>query len=174
MPDQTVAGGQSAITLRGWLQEHGGFLHPEINISLDASYGWHWKAASDLAQGTPLCTVPHSLTLSYINALVDDKWPVFKSNRTKLKIENIGFWYLTVQYVNRRTSFWKPYFDCLPKPEDGHSAPLFCDSDEDFAWLDSTDVSHSATQRKAIYKQYYDDGISVLGKAGVDTAPYTW
>ncbi|GAB7363780.1 hypothetical protein MBLNU230_g4348t1 [Neophaeotheca triangularis] len=164
----------NSLALQAWLHENGGFLHQNISIAFDSSAGWHWEAHANIVPKTPLCTVPHSLTLSYINALVDEKWPIFKASRSKLKIENIGFWYLAVQYVNKETSFWKPYFDCLPRPEHGHSTPLFLDSDEDFAWLETTDVSHTAVKRNAIYREYYEAGISVLQSAGIDTAPYTW
>ena len=119
-------------------------------------------------------SAPNSITLSYLNALVDDAYPFFQQHRSQLKIEAIGFFYLMVQYANRGTSFWKPYFDALPTPNSSFSQPLFFEDAEDIAWLEGTDVRHTIIARREVYKKYYHDGIAVLEQCGIDVEPYTW
>lgn len=159
--------------LEKWHKDNGGYLHPSTKITKDASSGVHLRAATAIAPGTHVCTVPHSMALSYLNALADDAFPVFKTYRHALKIEAVGFFYLMARYINREKSFWKPYLDTLPSPEEGYTTPLWFD-DEDMLWIEGTDVQYTAVERLAIYKRYYADGIKVLQKSGIDTQPYTW
>lgn len=162
--DQTTA-------LEEWLRDNGGFLHPSVHVVTSRESGVHWRA-SDAVEGH-IATVPHSLALSYLNALVDDAYPVFKQYKDKFKIEAIGFFYLMAQYLDPN-SFWRPYLDTLPRPEDGATTPLWFDAAEDVAWLEHTDALHTSRKRKLIYEGYYQHGIAVLAGAGIDTTAYTW
>jgi hypothetical protein len=109
-----------------------------------------------------------------LNALADTEYPVFSQRRNAFKIEAIGFFYLMLQYVNRSTSFWKPYLESLPQPEERHTTPLWFDAAEDEAWLADTDALFTTKKLKAIYEEQYQSGISILKEAGIDTAPLTW
>jgi hypothetical protein len=161
--------------LEDWLRSHpGGYLHPNIHIVDDENAGVHWRASGPVEPNTRLATVPHSIALSYLNALADPEYPVFSQRRKSFKIEAIGFFYLALQYVNRSTSFWKPYLESLPQPEERHTTPLWFDTPEDEAWLADTDALFTSKKLKAIYEDQYQSGIAVLKEAGVDTAPLTW
>lgn len=162
--------------LEEWVRSHpGAYLHPNIHIADDSERGVHWRASAPVEAGTPLATVPHSMALSYLNALADDAtYPVFKKHRNAFKIEAIGFFYLMLQYVNRKTSFWKPYLEAVPQPDEEYTTPLWFDAPEDEAWLKDTDVLFTAKKLKAIYEDQYRSGISILKTAGVDTEPLTW
>nr|POE47189.1 ribosomal lysine n-methyltransferase set10 [Quercus suber] len=160
--------------MEDWLRANGGFLHPSLSIAHSATSGLHWRANGPIPAGTSLITVPHGLALSYLNALVDDAYPVFQKQRRRFKVENIGFFYLMVQYVNREKSFWKPYLDLLPQPSSDLCTPLWFREQHDLDWLEGTDVLHTAKGRLEIYEQYYATGVEVLHEAGIDSAPYTW
>ncbi|KAK3709717.1 hypothetical protein LTR37_010744 [Vermiconidia calcicola] len=114
------------------------------------------------------------MALSYLNALVDDAFPVFKQQRHRFKVEAIGFFYLMAQYINREQSFWKPYLDTLPSPDQELTEALFFEHEEDVAWLEDTDVWRTVSARAEVYEKYHRDGIEVLQEAGIDTQPYTW
>ena len=118
--------------------------------------------------------MPHVLALSYLNGLADDASPVFTQSRDLFRIEAIGFFYLMVQCVNRRESFWNPYLDTLPGPDYDFTTPLWFDDPQDAAWLEGTDVWNTISARKDIYKQYYSKGIAAFKQAGMDVGPYTW
>ncbi|KAK5110786.1 hypothetical protein LTR85_000731 [Meristemomyces frigidus] len=112
--------------------------------------------------------------MSYLNAFVDDAFPVFQRRRKDFQgVENIGFFYLMMQYHHSKTSFWRPYLETLPKPED-FATPLWFDDPQDLAWLDGTDVLHTMLGRKEVYLQYYQAGVVILTQAGIDTKPFTW
>jgi hypothetical protein len=160
--------------LESWLRDNGGYLHPSVHILQDAKSGVHMRATNMIAPATIVAAAPHSLALSYLNALVDDGFPVFKQHRDRFKVEAIGFFYLMAQYINREQSFWKPYLDTLPGPEGELTQPLFFEHADDVAWVDGTDVWHTITARKGVYEKYYADGITILQKAGFDVEPYTW
>ena len=164
-------------SLESWFHTHGGYLHPDIRIlqaSPDSTSGIHYHATAPIPPGTTFAHAPHSLALSYLSALVDDTFPVFKQHRHRFKVEAIGFWYLMMQYVNLEESFWKPYLATLPAPGSEFTQPLFFLEREDVAWLEGTDVWYTALARKEVYERYYRDGLDVLREAGVDVEPYTW
>lgn len=163
-----------AEALETWFRANNGYLHDGIQILHSQTAGFHFRADILIPPGATIASAPHSITLSYLNALVDDEYPVFRQRRDRFKIEAIGFFYLMTQYVNRDRSFWKPYLDVLPQPEEEFLQPLFYDSSEDIAWLAGTDVWHTVIARRDVYKKYYDDGTTVLRDAGIDVAPYTW
>ncbi|KAH9830551.1 Set domain-containing protein [Teratosphaeria destructans] len=161
--------------LTTWLRDHGGYLHPAIKICQDEANAVHWRTEKKLSMpGTTLSTVPHSLTLSYLNALVDDAFPVFKQRRAEFKVEAMNFFYLCAQYLNKEKSFWKPYLDLLPSPEHDFTTPLYFDDPADLVWLEGTDILHTMVARREVHEQYYHPGLRALHRSGVDTGPYTW
>lgn len=164
--------------LEDFLQTHGGHLHPEISIAENETAGLHWRAKKDIEPGSTIISTPHTLAFSYLNALVDEEWPVFKNCREQFRpdfaVEAITFFYLMVQYHNRANSFWRPYLNALPGPEEEHTQPLFFEDDQDRAWLEHTDVWHTNLTRTERYRQMYEDGKAVLQKAGCDQSYLTW
>ncbi len=172
----TMAATRETKALETWLRANGAYLHPSVHIFESASSGVHMRVSDGSlpAATTSVASAPHSLALSYLNATVDEQYPVFKISRQKLAVEAIGFFYLMTQHLNRNSSFWKPYIDTLPSPESDLTQPLFFETPEDIAWLDGTDVWYTVTARKKIYEEYYHTGIRLLSQAGIDTEAYTW
>jgi hypothetical protein len=160
-------------TLRQWLEDNGGYANPSINLDWNQTSGVHCRAKgeSPVSGESRICTVPHSLALSSLNALVDDSFTVFKNRG--LAPEAIGYFYLMQQYINREKSFWKPYLDTLPGPEHEHLTPFWFD-DDDLLWLADTDVLHTTKARRKLQEDHYAKGINMLKRAKVDPVPYTW
>lgn len=158
-------------TLRSWLVENGGSVNPNVSLEWNEESGVHCRAASPLDLESRICTIPHSLALSSLNALVDDDFMAFR--RRGLAPEAIGYFYLMNQYINRSKSFWKPYLDTLPGPDVDHHTPFWFEI-EDLAWLEDTDVLHTTKARQEIHKAHFKQGLAKLEKANVDTEPYTW
>lgn len=161
--------------LHRWLRLNGGFLLTAIDIAYNDRAGYHWTANKAIEPRTLLASTPHPLALSYLNAIVDDKYVVYKQihQQRELAIEAIGFFYLITQWLDPE-SFWRPYLDTLPPVEEGFTSPLWFDAIDDMDFLESTDVWHSAVARREIYERYYATGINLLKKSGVDTQLYTW
>ena len=160
--------------LETWLRSHGAYIHPSIRIVSSKEAGIHARATAPIPPGTTIISMPHSLALSPLNALVDDSFPVFRKQKHRFKVEAIGFFYLMSQYINREESFWKPYLDALPSPESEMTQPLFFEELENVAWLQGTDVWFTNLSRVEVYEEYYHDGLEVLKDADIDVRPYTW
>lgn len=174
-----AAGSVSKIDrLEEYLRIHGAH-HPDVYIAESLLSGLHWRAKEDggISAGSTVISLPHTLAFSYLNALVDDDWP-FKALRSRFRadfeVEAISFLYLITQYINREESFWKPYLDALPGPDEDHTQPLFYDDPQDIAWLQGTDVWHTNEKRIKRYKEIYEDAKRVLQEAGHDQSWYTW
>lgn len=161
-------------SLESWLRSNGTYIHPSIRVLQSAERGVHLHATALVEPGTTFITLPHRLAFSYLNAIVDDAFPVFRQHMHRLESEAIGHFYLMAQYMNRKQSFWQPYLESLPRPESILTQPLFFTDGEDIAWLEGTDVWHSAVRRVEVYEKYYQSGIAMLNQAGIDTEPYTW
>lgn len=158
--------------LRGWLLEQNGFLHESVKISSDDEHGLHLCATNDIPCSTKLIDIPHSLTLSCLNAMVDDAHPEFRDHADEFTVEALGFFYLASQYIDIETSFWRPYLKCLPTPESLNTPFWF--EDHDLQWLRGTDVHQAFIDREKIWRKYWEDGLEVMRRAGVNTKPYTW
>lgn len=169
-----------SAALLDFLRENGAHLHPGIIIAENESSGLHWRAKEDISiePGSTIISVSHSIAFSYLNALVDEQWPVFKSHRHRFKpdfeVEAITFFYLMIQYTHRKMSFWKPYLDALPRPNQEHTQPLFYEDEKDIAWLKGTDVWHTNEKRTKRYREIYEDGKNVLENADQDVSWCTW
>ncbi len=169
-----MACNEKTTALEEWFRANSGYLNDGIRILQDDTRGVHYQAVWPVEPGSTLASASHSITLSYLNALVDDAAPVFKQQKHRFKVEAIGFFYLMMQYINCETSVWKPYLDTLPSPDTPLSQPLFFDDPQDQAWLEGTDVWHTVTARTEVYEEYYTNGFAVLKQAGIDVQPYTW
>lgn len=131
----------------------------------------HWRATANIGNDERICTVPHSLALSSLNALVDDAFPAFRNRG--LAVEAIGYFFLMHEYIHREKSFWKPYLDTLPGPQADHRTPFWFDT-EDSAYLEDTDVLHTAKSRMDLHKSHFATGLSLIEKAKIDPTPFTW
>lgn len=160
--------------LEAWLRLNSASIHPNVQILEDANSGVHVRATDTLPPGTTVATAPHSISLSCLNAIVDDAHAVYSTQRHRMEVEAIGFFYLMTQYLNRDRSFWKPYLESLPGPESDLTQPLFFVDTEDVEWLAETDVYHTVLKRGKKYDKQYRNGIAVLNEAGIDTETYTW
>lgn len=163
-----------AQALEEWLRSSpGGYVHGHLHVAEDDERGIHWRAEKELEKDSKILTVPHSHALSYLNALVDEAYPVFKTRRKDFTVEAIGFFYLMLQHINRQSSFWKPYLDTLPLPTQQLTTPLWFDAGDE-QWLVDTDVAHTMSQRKIVYERYYASGLAILKDSGIDVSQVSW
>lgn len=156
-------------TLRQWLLDNGGHLHADVGLHCNDAAGVHCRALARLAANSCLCVVPHSLALSCLNARVDDDFTVFRDGDIAPQV--IGYFYLMYQHLHREQSWWKPYLDTLPV--DHHTTPFWFD-EHDLLWLHDTDVLFTLQARQAQHRDHYRSGCSMVERAGIDVAPYTW
>ena len=125
-----------AEKLIAWALEHGATLHPGVEIYDDVTTGLSFRVkpgSSDVLVPTAvdsIVTIPAKLSLSYLDALATIPSDVLSA----MKPHVIGRYFLIQQYLLRKDSFWWPYIQALPQPDDRDAwelppfwpAELFC------------------------------------------------
>jgi hypothetical protein len=137
---------QQTATLVEWATKHGAQLHPSVEVYEDSKTGLSFRvkpsAATPIQPYEPIVTIPSTLTLSYVNALADNSpESLAKELLTGLAPHVIGRLFLVKEYLKGQDSFWWPYIQALPQPENASSwaLPPFWDSD-DIELFDGTNV----------------------------------
>ncbi|KAM3416915.1 hypothetical protein BST61_g8503 [Cercospora zeina] len=166
-----MASAERLTALRQWLSKNGGYLHPDLILEHTDVAGVRCRANAPLDKNTRICMIPHAIALSSLNALVDDAFTVFRARG--IAPQAIGYFYLMHQYINRATSYWKPYLETLPSPDSELLTPFWFD-EQDLLWLAETDVLFTTKARQTLHENYYRQAIDMLRNAQVDPAPYTW
>ncbi|KAF4554924.1 SET domain-containing protein 1 [Elsinoe fawcettii] len=159
--------------LKAWLLTNNGSLHPSTELGSDEKRGNYMVAKEDIPDGERIMTVPHSLFLSCLNAMVDDSLPVLKANADSFTVEALGVLYLMSQWLNKEKSFWKPFLEILPTPDQGFNTPFWFDED-DLRWLEGTDLSKTFKDLEAGWQKYWRDDTKILAEGGMDVSGYTW
>ncbi|KAB5585101.1 hypothetical protein GE09DRAFT_945733 [Coniochaeta sp. 2T2.1] len=152
------ADGARFQNLLAWGRQHGAALNDSVEVYKDDRTGYSLRIkpsvpavpASD--DGFSVVTCPASVTLSYLNALIDGPLlsdlstvsfsPSFPpSFISSLPPHVIGRFYLIQQYLLGPASFWHPYIRALPQPEhlSSWALPAFW-PEEDIDFLEGTNA----------------------------------
>lgn len=111
-----------------WAAAHGACLHPSVEVYPDSTTGFSFrvKQASasssfpSLAAWDRVVSLPTSLTLSYLNAVHHDgrRHPFQGAFMDKTPPHVVGRFFLAWQYLLGEESFWSPYIQALPQPDE--------------------------------------------------------
>ncbi|KAG5981522.1 hypothetical protein E4U55_002853 [Claviceps digitariae] len=156
-----AAASESIAILVAWAVSHGAALHPSVEVYHDAQTGLSFRvkpsALHPLSPYEPIIHLPTALTLSYLNAVIDqqqdashrrgldhhDEPPLHPAIMSKAPPHVVGRLFLVREYLRGRDSFWWPYIQALPQPgsDNRHAWALapFWDPDE-AELLDGTNV----------------------------------
>lgn len=106
--------------LLDWAASHHATLHPSAEIYDDQATGLSFRvkaSAASIAPYEPIVSLPTPLTLSYANAL--QPTPAFpREFLSKTRPHVIGRLFLIKELLRGEESFWWPYIQALPQPED--------------------------------------------------------
>ncbi|KAL7920417.1 hypothetical protein ACQKWADRAFT_160168 [Trichoderma austrokoningii] len=106
--------------LLDWAAAHEATLHASAEIYDDAETGLSFRvkaSASPIAAWEPIVSLPTRLSLSYANAL--QPTPAFPRDfLSQTKPHVIGRLFLIKELLRGEDSFWFPYIQALPQPED--------------------------------------------------------
>ncbi|KAL9103111.1 MAG: hypothetical protein Q9163_001822 [Psora crenata] len=152
---------------REWFKANGGYIHPSVGLSSSPS-GHFLLVLPDcdtFDAGTTVVSCPHTLTISSVKArdspilskLIPD------GNVDSIDPTVITRLFLVEQYLLGNKSFWWPYLQTLPQPDDKHAfnTPLWYD-DDDFVWLQGTNLGKATVTRRAEWKREFDEATAVL------------
>ena len=170
--------------LLAWSQQHGGELHPALEIYCDdvTKFSLRVKpsAADGLQPGFRAVSCPVSTTLSYLNALVDGPLDIASpgSPSPSPQAHNaafpprflqsnpphvVGRFFLVKEYLRGKASFWWPYIATLPQPEhvDGWALPAFW-PDHDIACLAGTNAHVAVGEMQANVRREFKHARNLL------------
>lgn len=129
-------------TLVEWASSHGATLHPSIEVYQDPQTGLSFRvkpsAKSPVQPYEPIVQLPTSLTLSYFNAVSEQRTASPDAFRGEFLARAaphvVGRLFLIKEYLKRDKSFWYPYIRALPQPGQGNKSQWalapFWDDDE--------------------------------------------
>lgn len=166
-----------------WSREHGGTVHPALEVYKDEVTGFSMRVKPSSAVGIELkagageqvLRCPFSTSLSFLNARLGgpiltgssgsdvEPRPAFPLRFMEIQPHLIGHFYLMKQYLLGKDSFWYPYISTLPQPDSisSWSLPPFWPA-EDFQFLEGTNAAVAAREIQANAKRDFKDARRIL------------
>ncbi|KAI9782771.1 MAG: hypothetical protein M1816_001723 [Peltula sp. TS41687] len=181
---KTSQSGQDTITqLVQWYVDHGGFIHPALELVDSSAHGLGMRIREDaqgLKNGTVVLKCPHTTSLSFFNVAKfhpseshSEPFPdIFLQEATP---RTATVFFLIHQYLMKERSFWWPYIRTLPQPDelDRMTTPLWF-SEEDKVWLKGTNLEKGASDRIDEWRREWMIGKQMLNSADWNIEGYTW
>ncbi|KAL3144812.1 hypothetical protein ABBQ38_001921 [Trebouxia sp. C0009 RCD-2024] len=109
--------------LRGWIEEHGGYIHPDVTLSNSPSFGCRGVVTTEdigeeLVSQEPLLLVPEELSIT--TSLAKERLhPLFQAaglpDLQDLDAVLPLALFLAHEHNKGQGSFWQPYLDLLPQ-----------------------------------------------------------
>lgn len=178
-----------------WSKEHGGTVHPDLEIYKDDVTGYSMRvkpsstreAETTIKSGEEVLRCSMDTSLSFLNAVTDgpivagpskhlpEPRPAFSPRFMEIQPHVIGHFYLMKQYLLGKDSFWYPYISTLPQPDSisSWSLPPFW-PDEDFEFLEGTNAAVAAQEIQANAKRDFKAARKILKEEGFqDWQDYT-
>lgn len=165
-PSEESSEGDTYLLLK-WFKEHGGWLHPNVEILFNEEYGYHGVASGDIKAGTTLLECPIELSLSHLNLDPEQNLvPYYRGKVTKcvgrLPPEQLTRLLLIEQLVLGEKSPWAWYIFLLPDPHDLTSALWF-----DSPFWNNTPLEWAREDRLGMIQAEWDHIKKVLEEVGL-------
>lgn len=160
-PDLFVVPLQTDLLVE-WAHENGATLDPKVEV-YQGEYGTSLRVkrpkgltpASPLPPNSSIVSCSYGISLSYLNALDEFSElpsrspPMPKQFLEEVDPHTIGRFFLMQQYLLGEQSFWAPYIESLPQPDEAKklATPLFWD-DEALECLKGTNIAVEVVRRK--------------------------
>ena len=152
--------------LLSWFSTNGGFLHQNVEVASGSVDGYHLLVKNGCSVSSRDCILscPRELTFSIFN-LREKIYPWL--DQLKLKwhdaLEVPTRFFLMEQYLIKEGSFWWPYIQTIPQPnnEKGLQTPLYYEQD-DLAWIHGTNLDGGRNHRTLIWREQYEGSMLVL------------
>lgn len=151
-----------------WARENGTEVGA-VSIESSVESGLLLRATKDIQPGSKIVGCSYKTMLSYLNVALDSTSAeeVFPEKFVKaLEIEDpniIGYFFLVQQYLLGSKSFWWPYIQLLPQPDQPEKLgiPILW-SEEDFEFLAGTNAEPPVRQRRRMWQDEWKKGFELL------------
>lgn len=164
-----------------WATTHGSRLHASVDIYTDPTYGIALRAKQQPPHAhTRIVSCPFNLSLSTLNALdafagLRARSPLFPAamrawGTDERRAHVLGNFFLVLQFLMGRESFWWAYVAALPQPETGREAeglgtPLYY-AEGDRVWFGGTSLEGAVRGREERWRREWEVGRRVLDAVG--------
>lgn len=154
-----------------WAKNEGALLHPDAELHEDEEFGVYLRAKEGLPTGSTVISCPFRLSLSHLNVL--DCFPEFPSHLSSPKFppsflesqepEILARFFLMLQFVLGKRSFWNSYIRSLPQPDEPEKlrTPLWFSPTERL-WLKGTNLEKAVAEREAQWMAEHAAAIQSL------------
>ncbi|RGP76098.1 hypothetical protein FLONG3_5489 [Fusarium longipes] len=157
-----------ASALVEWATSNGASINPSVQVSHLPETGLSFCATAPTLPFDTIVSIPPSLTLSYLNALPGrhDPKPFTPAFLAQTPPHVIGRFVLVKHFLLKEESFWTPYIQALPQPNDvdSWSLPPFW-PDEDAELFEGTNIEVGVTNIKANVKREFRAACDLLDRA---------
>ncbi|KAF2834417.1 SET domain-containing protein [Patellaria atrata CBS 101060] len=167
--------------LTGWFKENNGFMHENLAIENDDLNGVHFRARDSIskqAENLLLCRCPLSLSLSYLNVF-PDHYAVRDSSKSSIRYlrdlvlpHTISYFFLMEQLLLGSQSYWSPYIESLPSPEQLMTPFYF--GENDLEWLKGTNVHGAIEPTVETWRNEWTQGCEILCRNGHADTRFTF
>ncbi|KAF5023883.1 hypothetical protein F66182_4042 [Fusarium sp. NRRL 66182] len=156
---------ERASALVKWATSHGAHLNPSVQVSHLPETGLSFRATANTWPSDTIVSIPSSLTLSYLNTLPGrhDHRPFPAGFLSKTPPHVIGRFVLVKHLLLGEESFWVPYIQALPQPDDpdAWSLPPFW-PDDDAELFEGTNIEVGVASIKANVKREFKTAHHLL------------
>jgi len=150
-----------------WATSNGATINPSVQVSYLPETGLSFCATASTSPFDTIVSIPSSLTLSYLNTLPgrDDPKPFTSKFLAQTPPHVIGRFVLIKHFLLKGESFWTPYIQALPQPNDvdSWSLPPFW-PDEDAELFEGTNIEVGVTSIKANVKREFRAAFDLLSR----------
>ncbi|KAF5246951.1 hypothetical protein FAUST_1006 [Fusarium austroamericanum] len=157
---------ERASALVQWATSNGATINPSVQVSHLPETGLSFCATAPISPFDTIVSIPPTLTLSYLDTLPgrDDPKPFSSNFLVKTPPHVIGRFVL-IKHFLLRESFWTPYIQALPQPNDvdSWSLPPFW-PDEDAELFEGTNIEVGVANIKANVMREFRAGCDLLDR----------
>lgn len=170
---------QVNMDLLAWARENGTQVRA-VSIESSAESGLLLRATQDIQPGSSIVSCSYKTMLSYLNVALNsvstaEAFPEEFVKALEMEDPNIiGHFLLVQQYLLGSKSFWWPYIQLLPQPDQPEKLgiPILW-SEEDFEFLAGTNAEPPVRQRRGMWQDEWKRGVGLLQNHG-EREKYTY
>ncbi|EEU41637.1 uncharacterized protein NECHADRAFT_106552 [Fusarium vanettenii 77-13-4] len=168
-----------------WTRQHGAYFHPSLTFVVTPNRGAEVLVTGQAIQPfETLFKVPYGISLSYFNAvsagIPGSPYQPHSKPLPEEFLENtsdhdtVNAIFLVQQYLLGEQSFWYPYIQILPQPDDDKDSaiPLLW-PESDLLWLRGTHLEEAVSKQKVDHVKRWTEAMETLQKYGWDPSQFT-
>ena len=141
-----------------WFMSNGGFLHSAVEVA-SGTIGYHLRLRGDCTfpPDNYIVACPSKLTMSILNANLSTGGRSLASISPQSKPHSTIVLLLMTEFNKGKESFWWPYIQILPQPDEQKlNTPLWYEED-DRQWILGTNLDQGRLDREMMWRMEFEE-----------------